>query len=887
MSNVAVSFQSGVELDVVRFSVQEHLSAAFLIQIDATGEPDIDPRAIVGHGAAFALQGAGGRRAWTGVCTRISQTQSTGELASYSITLAPALWLLSRRRNHRVFQHLSVPEIAQRLLVDWGLQPVLKLEQDYPKLEYRVQYGETDYNFLRRQLAEAGISFFFQAGDDPKAPETVLVLTDAPQHGEPRAGGALPFVSEGGLADRRDHVSNLTVTSEVRPGRVALRDHDFRRPVYALVGQFATQAQPEALLEEYQYEPGASAVAGTADGATPLADRPAAYRHTEAAAAMRARVLGESLRPGGLTVNLTTSVVDLSPGTLFVVTGHPHPVVSAEKGLLVVEGWISGDTQGEWTMTAVAVPASEPFRPPQPFSTRATDHTDEPDIFANLLVPQKPFAPGLENAIVVGPKGEEIHTDELGRVRVQFPWDREGGFAGASSCWVRVSQAWAGAGYGATFLPRVGQEVLVAFVGGDPDLPVIVGRVHGPTIPVPYALPEHKTRSGIRSSSSPGGAGWSEVMIDDAKGREEVSLRSERDMSLAAKHDRTAHVGRVDSTVAGERLSFYIEGSQTGIEMSRGKIVLTTGDATIVLEGGEVSISAKSMVGVRSGQNLSTPPWQPGAPEKKVAFAPAPKAAPAGPAAPAPVKLPVVPSQQPGSEPCVKLGKNKKYKGAILEASRRTGVAPHAIASMIDAEAAKTSAGVWNPESKATTSSAQGLTQFLKGTWKEMALRPGTALHESALDSGMIQKAGKHFEVAPGKTDDLLGLRTDPDLSILTGAEYAKGNLDSLEKAGFITDATTDDEKARLAYLAHHEGLGGAKDFLRGTIPEDRAAELLKANVGEKKAAELTAQEGSAKAAYTKWLNGYMDKKIVPSRYRCTKESVDGDEAPAPVGAAS
>lgn len=885
MSNVAVSFQSGIELSVVRFSVEEHMSTVFLIQLDAVGEPDIDPRAIAGKSAAFALQGQGGKRAWTGVCTRITQTQNHGEVASYTVTIAPAVWLLSRRRNYRAFQHLSVPEIAQKLLKEWGIEPVMKLEQQYPKLEYRVQYGETDYNFLRRQLAEAGISFFFQLGEtaDKKSEETKLVLSDGPQRNEPRAE-PLSFAATA-LADRLEHISHVTVTSEIRPGRISMRDHDIRRPAYALFGQSAATTEPESFLEEYVYEPGMSKVAATADGATPVGDRPAAYRQTDAAAGSRARIVSESLRPGGLAVNFSTSVVDLAPGTVFQVNGHPHPAVGSERGLLVLEAWLSGETEGEWSMAAAAVPASEPFRPPQPLTGKPTEHTDEPDIFAPQLVPQKPRALGLESAIVVGPKGEEVYTDEIGRIRVQFHWDRDGQSDEQSSCFLRVSQAWAGAGYGASFVPRVGQEVLVAFVGGDPDLPVVVGRLHAPTSPVPYALPENKTRSGIRTVSSPGGDGFNEVMFEDAKGREVLSFHAQRDLHSEANNNRTARVGKADSTVAGESLSLFIADSKTGIEITRGRIVLTTGDATLVLEGGEVSVIAKGNVGVKAAQNLSTPAWKTGAPDKTVTVQP-PKPAPQAPTAPAkpPVKLPVAPEQQKPQKldgaPCVKLGKNKKYKDSILEASRRTGVQPHAIASMIDAEAAKTKTGEWNPASKATTSSATGLTQFLKGTWNQMALKKGTLLHQEALDSGYIQQTGKTFGIVPGKGDELLAMRTDPRMSIITGAEYAQGNLEELRKAGFITDATTDDEKARLAYLAHHEGLGGAKDFLRGTIPEDRAASLLRTNAGEKTAARMIKEEGSARAAYTKWLNGYMDKKIVPSRYRCTNEAVDGDEAP-------
>ncbi|MBL8743787.1 MAG: type VI secretion system tip protein VgrG, partial [Myxococcales bacterium] len=814
------------------------------------------------RGASFALSGRGGRRAWTGVCARIAQTHRHGEVASFSLTLAPALWLLSRRRNYRVFQHLSVPSIAEALLTEWGLSPIVKLDPArYPKLEYRVQYGETDYNFLRRQLAEAGISFYFTLSKgeaDPRAEETRIVLTDTPEHGDIRTP-AIPFLPSSGLAEGQEHVSHLTITSEIRPGRVVLRDHDPRRPSYALMGQYASAAQPEALLEDYVYAPGTSAVAGEADGSTPVGDLPLPYRQLDAAATDQARILGESLRPGGLSVNFTTSVVDLQAGSVFVVAGHPHPAITNERGLLVIEMGLAGDVDGEWSASGVAVPATEPFRPPLPDVARPSDHTAEVDIFSNQYVPQKPRVPGLDTATVVGPAGEEIHTDELGRIRVQFHWDREGQRDEHSSCWIRLSQAWAGAAYGTTFIPRMGQEVLVSFLGGDPDLPIVTGSVHAPTIPFPHALPEHKTKCGIRSSSTPGGGGYNEIMLDDAKGRELVSMRAERDL--------VSFAGRMSSSVAGETLRLFIADSQTGIEMSKGKIVLTTGEASIVLEGGAVSVHAKGDVGVAAANNLASPAWKDGAAKRDAALANAPP----------PRKLPLAPSSE-ARPPCVKLGVNKQYKGAILEASRRTGVAPYAIASMIDAEAAKSTGGVWNPASKATTSSAMGLTQFLKGTWKEMALRKGTMLNQIARDAGYVEPLGNGFEVQPGKLDDLLALRSDPDISIVTGAEYAKGNLDTLERAGFITSETTDDERARLAYLAHHEGPQGAKDFLRGTIPEARAAELLSTNAGKKTAAELTAKHGNARAAYTHWLNGYVSKKIVPSRYRCSDERVDGDQ---------
>jgi len=198
---------------------------------------------------------------------------------------------------------------------------------------------------------------------------------------------------------------------------------------------------------------------------------------------------------------LETNIADLRPGTIITIEGPPHPALDPRLGgWLVTSLSIDGSAQGEWTVRATAVPAREPYRP-----ARRTP---------------KPRAEGVQSAVVVGPAGEEIHTDEHGRVRVQFPWDREGTLDEHSSCWLRVAQGWAGAGFGLFALPRVGQEVLVAFMAGDPDPPVVVGRVSNALNPPPLKLPDERTQSVWRSASSPGGGGFNEIRLEDRRGSE-------------------------------------------------------------------------------------------------------------------------------------------------------------------------------------------------------------------------------------------------------------------------------------------------------------------------------------------------------------------------------
>lgn len=220
----------------------------------------------------------------------------------------------------------------------------------------------------------------------------------------------------------------------------------------------------------------------------------------------------------------------------------------------------------------------------------------------------------------------------------------------------------------------------------------------------------------------------------------------------------------------------------------------------------------------------------------------------------------------PAAEAPLDLGDNDEYKDDILAASERTGIDPAALAAMIDAEAAKKD-GVWDKDSKATGSSAAGLTQFLKGTWNQQAVKAGTYLNEKAVEQGLVEQTDDGFKIVKGKEQELLDLRNDARTSIITGAEYGKDNLDALDRAGLVPEGASDDEKAKLMYLAHHEGASGAKALLNGTLDDDRAKTLLEANVGETRAEKLTENE-TASEAYKTWLNSYIDRKIQPDKFR-------------------
>jgi uncharacterized protein involved in type VI secretion and phage assembly len=295
----------------------------------------------------------------------------------------------------------------------------------------------------------------------------------------------------------------------------------------------------------------------------------------------------QALRGDRFAIDFSTNCIDLSPGTVLSIQGHGRKNLGPDRRLLVTEFMVEGTQDGEWHMSCHAVFADTPYHPP--------------------MKTPKPTIQGHQSAVVVGPPGEEIHTDEFGRVRVQFHWDREGKHDHNSHCWVRVAQGSAGAGFGMIQLPRVGQEVLVGFLEGDPDHPVVMGSVFSNTTPVTHGLPGHKSRSSWKSNTYPGGGGSNEIMLEDAKGRELLYLLAHKNMQQIVNNDRGTIVGSIDSTIVGDKYEVKVAlpagappDDQTEVVMVNKRIELTTGDAKIILEKDTITLWAKKGIKVLS-----------------------------------------------------------------------------------------------------------------------------------------------------------------------------------------------------------------------------------------------------------------------------------------------
>jgi type VI secretion system secreted protein VgrG len=542
MPHAELSFECGESsLSVRRFSIHEAVSQPFTLSVWARAEnPAIDIGAIVGQPAQIRITSGfvhvlgGGARTWSGLCSymelvRGERRPSPKEQSLYYLRIVPTLWLTTHRTGNRIFQHLTIPEIVKKMLDEWRIPHVFRVDAGQtPKHEYRVQYGESDFLFLSRLLEEAGIAYTFD--DDGKS---TLAFADALHQNQRRGGPPIVYEHNPTQAAEREYVSRVEIVRSVRPGALTIRDYDHRKPAFPLFAEAPKAAAPEVEYEQYHYQPGGMFVEAGKGGDTPHADDKGVARHDLSYGQKRAARMLESLRVDRAGVSFESNVADLAPGVIFSIDNHPHP--DAAKEMLVVSTIFEGTAEGEWGVYGHAVFNDVPYRPP--------------------LTTPKPVVRGVQVARVVGPVDEEIHMDEYGRIRVQFPWDRDGKFDDFSTCWMRVGEQWGGEAYGFLTLPRVGHEVMISYIEGDPDRPVITGRAYNAVNPVPYVLPDHKTVSTWKSKSYPNAdGGWyNEIKYEDQAGEELFYLQAQKNMRVLVKNDESITVGHDrDKYVIGE-----------------------------------------------------------------------------------------------------------------------------------------------------------------------------------------------------------------------------------------------------------------------------------------------------------------------------------------------
>ena len=506
------------------------------------------------------------RRHFNGIVSRFTQGHADRRFVHYRAEVVPWLWLMTLTHDCRIFQDLSTLDIVKQLFDELKAKfPELVAYRDattksYTKLDYCVQYRESSFNFISRLLEQDGIFYFFEHDKD----KHTLVLADAPSAHKPCPNQATAeYVPEGGWGEFDNPVTSLEVKNELRPGKYTLRDFHMQMPSKTLEVLEPTKIELDgnANLEVYDY-PGEYArrfnKKERQGEVEPEATKLVKLRMEEEETPY-AEVHGSSLCRGFI------------PGFGFKLIGHFDRAVNAKYVLTSIEHvavqspWYIGegtdkDTGEPYHNTFSCIPDDVPFRPP-----RKTP---------------KPVVPGTQTAVVVGPSGQEIYTDEFSRIKVQFHWDRKGKKDDKSSCWIRVSQPWAGQGWGSIAVPRIGQEVVVDFLEGDPDQPIVMGKVYNQELMPPYPLPKQDMVSGLKSNSTPGGGGYNEMIMDDTKGKELIRVHAQYDMDTTVEHDdrQTIHNDRTIQ-VDGTHTETIVK--DTTIKITKGKLVhqVNTGTA--------------------------------------------------------------------------------------------------------------------------------------------------------------------------------------------------------------------------------------------------------------------------------------------------------------------
>jgi type VI secretion system secreted protein VgrG len=510
--HLSVEGYSG-ELRVVRFTGHEGVSELFRFEVVFLAKEPIAAADFVRKKVTltFGAPEEAVPRAVHGIVGRFREGELGRAYTRYHLTIVPEVQVMLHRQTSRIFQEKTAKDIINAVL-DGASQEAVHLEPGaFSAREYCVQYRETDWNFISRLLEEEGCFYYF---DHSSAPAT-LTIADEPSAISPIAGtSSIAFRTEFG-AHVGEAVKRFDTATEFSAGKAVLRDWDFKKPSYLL--EQKADGTSDTDLEIYDY-PGP--FVADADGEQFV------KRRLQERDARRKRMAGES------------NVERFVPGASFTLTDHPNEACNAEYFILRVEhegfdpGAEGGGNAGEverYQNRFECLPKSVPYHP--------------------ALVTRKPVVMGIQTAFVTGPSGEEIYVDRYGRIKVQFHWDRLGKKDDHSSCWIRVGQIMAGEAFGAMFIPRIGHEVIVNFLEGDPDRPLVVGSVYNGTNVPPYALPDNKTVSTIKTNSSKGGGGSNELRFEDKKNNEEVYLHAQKDLTILVENDKNQTV-KHDETLA-------------------------------------------------------------------------------------------------------------------------------------------------------------------------------------------------------------------------------------------------------------------------------------------------------------------------------------------------
>ena len=494
----------------------------------------------------------------------------------YELVLSPWLWFLTRSSDCRIFQEMSVPEILEQVFGEDGKADYkLDLRGSYPVREYCVQYRETTFSFVQRLMEHEGIYYYWEHKDGSHK----IVLCDSMAcHESSEHFSTFLYSSRSSGATSDYVVENWHARAQVTSGAFAHNSFDFKSPTPSpnskLLGRDDKHHSHD--LGDYELYDNPGDFTDRSDG-----ERLAAIRR-------------EEVQSQALTVTAQTNARNVVPGFVFLPQEIPeddqnveHLVISSSFQATGGGNYRSGNGNSEgFKASFTAIPTQKAIFRPQ-------------------RVTPPPFVKGPQTAIVVGPGSEEIYVDEFGRVKLQFLWDRYGQFNDGSSCWIRVSQMVAGNGWGAMSIPRVGQEVIVEFLEGNPDRPIITGRVYNGASEPPYSLPDEKTKTTVKTRSTPDGDGFNEIRFEDKKGKEQLFIHAERNRDLRVKNTNRTYIGNEDHLVVHKDRHQHLEENEYRVT-EKSEYVKVKEDSHVIIEGDRLDRVQGDEHALREGKQILT-----------------------------------------------------------------------------------------------------------------------------------------------------------------------------------------------------------------------------------------------------------------------------------------
>ena len=556
---------------VARFELTEHLSRLCHCKLElASASPDISAEEVLEQPVELMVwQDGVPLRRFTGVVSEFARSDSGHRRTRYEVIVQPPLWRLGLMHNSRIFQTQRTDAIVRTLLEERGIiDTVFDFRRTSGEREYCVQHRESDLDFVERLAAEEGWHYRYSHGEVESNEPPALIIAD--HHGDAPRLEPVAYNGKAGGSTRQSAVFQFSYRERVRAASVAMKDYTFRNPAYALIHEQQAD-RLAAQRDDYQHY-----------------DYPGRFKQDASGQPFTESRL-DALRNDAATANGQSNRPDFTVGARVELTDHDNPALNRE--------WLfTGITHtGEQPQALEEEGGSGPTTYHNAFNAIPADRRWRSQAM------HRPVMDGPQIAIVTGPEGEEIHCDQYGRVKVRFPWDRYSENDEHSSAWLRVSQGWAGGQYGFIALPRIGHEVIVSFLDGDPDQPIITGRTwHAATTP-PYALPEHKTRTTLKTQSHKG-EGNNELRFEDEADQEQIYVHAQKDLDLLTENNRT-EVIKNDShrTVAKDEFSHIKGNDHSTVDGEKRESI--GGDLSLIANGSQHSKQGKNQL-IEAGSEI-------------------------------------------------------------------------------------------------------------------------------------------------------------------------------------------------------------------------------------------------------------------------------------------